>query len=216
MPGRRRHRASIRWTSRNSRGKGRIRSRGLAATVLTNSPGQMVLMVRRADAWFARRVRPGEAVQISAAGSEDVATRSDPGSAVSVLDVRPDYSRVRISVRGSSASSETFRRGDLVFISAKIPEVIDLDTPPDLGRKREKEERIDYFLSTIYCPCGMIGTSCAGHWNTLAACKLHACGMPNLMTKQLQKWIEGGKEDSEIFALLRSEHGRQVIAIHQN
>src|SRR5439155_15372500 len=106
--------------------------------------------------------------------------------------------------------------GDPVFISAKLPRQIDLSTPPDIGRFTERQERIDYFLSTIYCPCGMMGTSCAGHWNTLAACKLHGCGMPNVITKELGGWIDSGKDDSAIWKLLQDHYGPSVLAIHQN
>jgi hypothetical protein len=62
----------------------------------------------------------------------------------------------------------------------------------------------------------MLVTSCAGHWNTLAACKIHGCGMPNLMTRQLGTWIDAGKDDAEIFTALQKEHGGEVVAIHQN
>jgi hypothetical protein len=62
----------------------------------------------------------------------------------------------------------------------------------------------------------MIGDSCAGHWNTLAACKLHGCGMPNLVSKQIGDWIEAGKSDAAIVAELVERNGRDMLRIHQD
>jgi len=71
-------------------------------------------------------------------------------------------------------------------------------------------------LSTLYCPCGMMGDSCAGHWNTLAACKLHGCGMPNLVAKKIGDWIDAGKGDAAIVAELVERNGRDMLRIHQD
>jgi hypothetical protein len=93
---------------------------------------------------------------------------------------------------------------------------IDFETPPDLGRFTNRQERIDYLVSTIYCPCGMMGDSCAGHWITLAACKLHGCGMPNLIAKLAGEWTEAGKSDEAILAELVKRYGKNVLRLHQN
>ncbi|MEO8429837.1 MAG: hypothetical protein ABI651_22335, partial [Verrucomicrobiota bacterium] len=68
----------------------------------------------------------------------------------------------------------------------------------------------------IYCPCGMMGDSCAGHWNTLAACKLHGCGMPNLITKLIGERIDAGQNDEAIFAELVQRNGKNILKLHQN
>jgi len=62
----------------------------------------------------------------------------------------------------------------------------------------------------------MMGSSCAGHWNTLAACKLHGCGMPNLVTKQIGALIDRGASNSNILADLVKQNGTNMLRIHQN
>ena len=61
----------------------------------------------------------------------------------------------------------------------------------------------------------MLGTSCAGHWNTLAACQLHGCGMPSVMTKVIGDWIDAGKSDDEIMAGLVQRDGEKILHQHQ-
>jgi len=185
---------------------------GLLATVLeTGEPNHRVaLLVRRADAWFTRFLKINDRVVVRAADSQSA------GNQFAVSDVRPDYARMRLQLEAGSSAMLQFKPGEEVRVLMKIPEAFDPEVPPDLGRFSERQDRIDYFLSTIYCSCGMMGTSCAGHWNTLAACKLHGCGMPNLMTKLIGELIDNGKGDSEILAALIQREGRIVLRPHQN
>ena len=185
---------------------------GLVATILeVDEPNhQVALLVRRADAWYARLLKINDHVAVKSAD------RQSAGSQFTVADVRPDYARMRVRLEAGSSEMAQFRRGEEVRLLMKIPEAVDPEMPPDLGRFIERQERIDYFLSTVYCSCGMMGTSCAGHWNTLAACKLHGCGMPNLMTKLLGDWIDSGKNDGEIMEALIKREGKIALRPHQN
>ncbi|MBI3877524.1 MAG: hypothetical protein HY300_16460, partial [Verrucomicrobia bacterium] len=151
---------------------------GLAATVLESDPTNhsLTVLVRRADAWFARSLRRGDKVGLRAASGHGSKKQC------AVVEVRPDYARARVRLDFSDSDLENISADDEVRLFMEIPETPDFETPPDLGRFTARQDRIDYFLSTIYCVCGMKGDSCAGHWNTLAACQLHGCGMPNLMT----------------------------------
>ena len=133
-----------------------------------------------------------------------------------MADVHPDYSRVRIRLDFSDTALGNIQFGDELALFISLPDKISFETPPDLGRFAGRQERIDYLLSTIYCPCGMMGDSCAGHWNTLAACKLHGCGMPNLISKLAGDWIDLGRSDEAILAELVRRNGKNVLKIHQN
>ncbi|MBI3877294.1 MAG: DUF3179 domain-containing protein [Verrucomicrobia bacterium] len=183
---------------------------GLSGTVLNVDAAnhRIEVMIRRSDTWFARSWRLNAAVQFMAAAQPTVAGK--------IIAVQPDYSRVRIRLDFTGLATPEVQAGDEVAILGKLPDKIDFDAPPDLGRFIGRQERIDYFLSTIYCSCGMLGSSCAGHWNTLAACQLHGCGMPNLITKLVGERIDVGKTDEAILAELIERNGKNILKLHQN
>ncbi len=187
-----------------------LKKAGLTATVMERDAAnhRVTVLVRRADAWFARFLKVNDEVGFQGDGIKK--------TTATVSDARPDYSRERIRLALTDSALAKLQVGDAVSLLTKLPEKIDFDTPPDLGRFSGRQERIDYLLSTIYCPCGMLGTSCAGHWNTLAACKLHSCGMPNVFTKQIGERIDSGKSDEAILAELVQKNGPNILRVHQN
>ena len=133
----------------------------------------------------------------------------------SIAEARPDYARERVSFDVPGGRLGEFQSGGTVLLFFHLPDQIDLEMPPDLGRFTGRQERVDYFLSTVYCSCGMMGTSCAGHWNTLAACQLHGCGMPSVITQLIGDWIDAGKSDREILAALVERDGKKILHQHQ-
>ena len=169
---------------------------------------RMGVMVRRSDASYARWLKVNDTVGLKNQGGEK--------TSCTVAEVRPDYSRIRIRLGFANVTVPRVQCGEEVAIFLKLPEQTSFEMPPDLGRFAERQERIDYLLSTIYCPCGMMGDSCAGHWNTLAACKLHGCGMPNLITKLIGERIDAGKSDEAILVELVQRNGKNVLNLHQN
>ena len=195
---------------RLERQRNELTKNGLTGTVMEvdGANHRIGVMVRRADAWFARFFKVNSSVRIISQHCER--------TACTVAAVHPDYSRVRIRLECPVSVFSSIQTGDELALFAKLPDKINFDTPPDLGRFTDRQERIDYLLSTIYCPCGMMGDSCAGHWNTLAACKLHGCGMPNLISKLAGEWIGAGKSDEAILAELVQRYGKNVLKLHQN
>ncbi len=201
---------AARTSQRLQRQRDELLKHGLKGTVLNMdaSSHRAEVMIRRSDTWFARSWKVNEAVQLMATAQPTVACR--------VAEVHPDYARVRIRLDFAGHATPDVRLGDEVAIFGKLPDKVDFESPPDLGRFTGRQERIDYFLSTIYCSCGMLGSSCAGHWNTLAACQLHGCGMPNLITKLIGERIDAGKPDEAILAELIERNGRNILRLHQN
>jgi len=183
---------------------------GLMGTVVEvdGANNRMGVMVRRSDASYARWLKVNDTVGLKNQGGEK--------TSCTVAEVRPDYSRIRIRLGFANVTVPRVQCGEEVAIFLKLPEQTSFEMPPDLGRFAERQERIDYLLSTIYCPCGMMGDSCAGHWNTLAACKLHGCGMPNLITKLIGERIDAGKSDEAILVELVQRNGKNVLNLHQN
>jgi hypothetical protein len=97
------------------------------------------------------------------------------------------------------------------------PPSAEVDTaqlPPDLDRPRSKDERIEWFLASIYCSCAVPGDVCTGHFYTLASCNPNGCGMPRHMRKVVAEQIDKGKTDRQIFDYLLKEHGPDLLRPH--
>jgi hypothetical protein len=86
--------------------------------------------------------------------------------------------------------------------------------PVDLDRPRSKSERIDWFLASIYCPCGVKGDNCTGDFYTLASCNPNGCGMPNIMRKAIAEKIDKGLTDKQVFEELLKEQGPDLVRQH--
>jgi Protein of unknown function (DUF3179) len=183
---------------------------GLPGTVLDvdRENSRMEVIVRRSEAWYARSLRTNDGIGVRVRAGEKMSCQ--------VAEVHPDYSRTRLRLQLSDSDALKANPGDGVALVTKLPDTVDFESPPDLGRFTDRQKRIDYMLSTIYCPCGMMGDSCAGHWNTLAACKLHGCGMPNLVSKLAGEWIDAGKSDADILAALVQRFGKGILTPRLN
>jgi hypothetical protein len=96
-----------------------------------------------------------------------------------------------------------------------LPESLDTSLyPPDLGRERSKADRIEWFLASTYCTCGISNDVCTGHFYTLASCNPNGCGMPNASREKLGKMIDQGMTDRQIFDDLLKEAGPLLFRPH--
>lgn len=86
--------------------------------------------------------------------------------------------------------------------------------PPDIGRPRSKAERIEWFLASTYCTCGVSKDVSTGHFYTLAGCNPNGCGMPNHRREELGKLMDRGMTDREIFDELLKEAGPLLLRPH--
>src|SRR5262249_22270441 len=86
--------------------------------------------------------------------------------------------------------------------------------PPDLGRPRSKDDRVEWFLASIYCTCAIKKDVCTGQFYTLASCNPNGCGMPNYMRDRIGTMIDSGLSDRQIFDELVKECGPLVLRPH--
>ncbi len=86
--------------------------------------------------------------------------------------------------------------------------------PPDMDRPRGREERIEWFLASVYCTCGVRGDTCTGMFYTLASCNPNGCGQPNSMRKKLAKLIDAKLTDRQIMERLLKEEGLGLFHPH--
>ena len=124
---------------------------GLTGTVmgLDERNHQVTVMVRRADTWYARSLKLNDAVRLQETRNGERGARNGLSliTSAKVTDVHPDYSRVRIRFDFTDSVMPKVKPGDEVALLTTLPDKIDFDTPPDLGRFIARQDRIDYLLS---------------------------------------------------------------------
>jgi hypothetical protein len=130
---------------------GRVERDGLAAIVNDVSPvdGRLLLSVRRADTLWARTLKMNEKVRVELVGSKR------PAVEAVVWEVRPDYACAKVKLVAEGRALAPLKSGDEARLRPETPRHPDPDVPPDPGRFKERSDRIGWFLSTIYCTCGM-------------------------------------------------------------
>ena len=93
-------------------------------------------------------------------------------------------------------------------------EVQDSDLPTDIGRLTDKQDRIDWFLASTYCTCGIGKDRCTGMFYVQASCNVNACGMPNQLANEIAALIDDEKSDLEIYNQLKENRGRDFGKPH--
>ena len=106
--------------------------------------------------------------------------------------------------------------GERLMLKMPAPskEVQDSPYPPDLDRERTREERLEWFLSSIYCTCPVKGDRCTGMFYTLMACNPNACGTPSAMKKNIANKIDKGMTDRQIFEEMLKTYGPLLTRPH--
>jgi hypothetical protein len=129
----------------------RLASEGLHAVVndVDSVDGRLVLTTSPAAALWARTLRMNDKVQVARSGTD-----AKPIDAV-VFEVRPDYAKAKVRLVAEGKPLAALRLGDEVRLHMNRPTDLDPDLPPDIGRFTARADRISWFLSTVYCTCGM-------------------------------------------------------------
>lgn len=178
---------------------------GTAAFVHTFS-GEMDLILDHETMRWARSLQKGDKVTL----------RADPPIKALVKDVQPWRERTRIRLVVNSFDLADLSAGQRLNLLREAPS-LEVDTsqlPPDIDRPRDKEERVEWFLASIYCTCGVRGDRCTGHFYTLASCNPNGCAMPNHMRKVVREYIAQNMNDRQIFQALLKEFGPSLLRPH--
>jgi hypothetical protein len=182
--------------------------RGLPGTVLFlhRFSGEMDLMLDHEAMRWGRSLKPGDAVRLQTAS---------PIPAV-VKQVKPWRERTEVRLVVAAADMGDLALGQRLPLHMAPPavEVDQAQLPPDLDRPRSKSERIEWFLASMYCPCGVGGDTCTGDFYTLASCNPNACGMPHFMREVIATKIDKGLTDRQIFEGLLKEQGPDLLRQH--
>ncbi len=182
--------------------------RGLPGTVvfLHRFSGEMDFMLDHEAMRWGRSLKPGDAVRLQTA----------PPIPAVVKQVKPwrERTEVRLVVAAVDLGDLTPGQRLPLHMSPPAMEVELAQLPPDLDRPRSKVERIEWFLASMYCPCGVSGDTCTGDFYTLASCNPNACGMPHFMRQAIAAKIDKGLTDRQIFEELLKEQGPDLVRQH--
>jgi hypothetical protein len=168
--------------------------------------GEMDLTLDHETMRWARSLKRGDKVTL----------RANPPITAVVKSVRPWRERTQVRLVAKSQELADLHTGQRLELAMKPPppDVENGKYPPDIDHPRSAEERIDWFLASVYCTCGVRGNTCTGHFYTLASCNPNGCGQPNAVRKQIAGMIAKGLSDRQIFDKLLQEHGLGLTQPH--
>ena len=121
---------------------------------------------------------------------------------------------MRLVIKGLEIGDLKIGQRLALKMTSPSKEVQEAALPPDLERPRTREERLEWFLASIYCTCPVKGDRCTGMFYTLAACNPNGCGMPNAMKKNIANKIDKGMTDRQIFEELMRTYGPELTRPH--
>ena len=168
--------------------------------------GEMDFMLDHEAMRWGRSLKAGDKVTLVA----------DPPIKGLVKNVQPWRERTQVRLVVHSFDLADLSPGQRLNLLCPAPPK-ELETamfPPDLDRPRTKAERVEWFLASIYCTCGVLGDRCTGHFYTLASCNPNACAMPNHMRGILLAKIDEGLSDRRILEDLLKEFGPDLFKPH--
>src|SRR5262249_16475360 len=130
--------------------------------------------------------------------------------------VKPWRERTEVRLVVAAADMGDLTVGQRVALHMTPPpvEVEQAQLPPGVDRPRSKTERIEWFLASMYFPCGGDVDNCTGDFYTLSSCNANACGMPNVMRQAIAGKIDKGLTDRQIFEELLKEQGPDLLRQH--
>jgi hypothetical protein len=199
------------FEARRAEQKAALRKRwgdeGLPGTVMfLHLSGEMELMLDHEAMRWGRSLKLGDKVSLQA----------DPPIQAVVKQVQPwrERTQLRLVVHGTDQTDLSVGQRIRLKMPAPPEEVDAALLPPDLDRPRGKQERVEWFLASIYCACKVKGDGCTGHFYTLASCNPNGCAMPNHMRNVLGELIDKGLTDKQIFDQLLQDHGPDLLRPH--
>ena len=143
-----------------------------------------------------------------------------------VRQLRPWRERTQVLLRMEGQDEPSLAQGQRVSLRARrgspdpaVPPAADDDRlPVGTDPSRGKQDRIEWLVSSVYCPC-MMHDACAGHFFTLAACNAgpnHSCGMATSIRARIAEMIDKGQTDRQIVEELFKQHGPKLLRPHMS
>jgi hypothetical protein len=168
--------------------------------------GELELTLDHEAMRWGRSLNPGDTVHL----------RADPPIKGVVKAVLPWRERTVVRLVVGELEASELRIGQRLGLqmTPPAPAVDDSPYPPDIGRARSRVERIEWFLASTYCTCGVSKDVCTGHFYTLASCNPNGCAMPNARREAIAQMIDRGMTDQQIFDDLLKDAGPLLLKPH--
>ncbi|HLN28795.1 MAG TPA: DUF3179 domain-containing (seleno)protein [Gemmataceae bacterium] len=186
----------------------RWRTEGLPGTLTFHHvfSGELELTLDHEGMRWGRSLRAGDTVQL----------RADPPIHAVVKAVVPWRERTVVRLVVGELESSELRIGQRLglLMAPPVESAGSADYPLDIGRERSKAERIEWFLASTYCTCGIDKEICTGQFYTLASCNPNGCGMPNHRRAEIGKMIDRGMTDRQILDELVKAVGPSLLRPH--
>jgi hypothetical protein len=157
--------------------------------------GELDVMLDHESAGWARTLKRGDAVTLTA----------DPPISAVVRDVKPWRERTSVRLVVGELEASDLKPGRRIGLKMTPPK--EGAYPPGLGRGKTRDERVEWLLASVYCSCPVRNDVCTGHFYTLASCNPNGCAMPGRVKETVEKLIDAGKTDQEVFDALLERHG---------
>ena len=182
-------------------------SEGLPGTVtFLHLSGESDFMLDHEAMRWGRSLKPGDKVFLQA----------EPSIPAVVKKVRPWRERTQLRLVVHGLDQADLKLGERLRLKMTPPSqaVRNAALPPDVDRARNRDERLEWFLASIYCTCPVKGDRCTGMFYTLASCNPNGCGMPHAMRLNLARKMDRGLTDRQIFEELLKTYGRPLVRPH--
>lgn len=168
--------------------------------------GELELTLDHEAMRWGRSLQAGDTVHLQA----------DPPIKAVVKAVTPWRERTVVRLVVGELESSELKIGDRLALRMTPPaDAVEASVyPPDIDRPRSKAERIEWFLASTYCTCGVSKDVCTGHFYTLASCNPNGCGMPNHRRDELGAMMDRGLTDRQIFDAVLKEAGPLLLRPH--
>jgi hypothetical protein len=197
---------------RRTRQKAWLRQRwadeGLPATVtfLHVFSGELELMLDHEAMRWGRSLRSGDVVDLLAG----------PAIAAVVKTVTPWRERTAVRLVVGELASADLKVGQRVGLKVTPPgrEADESEYPPDIDRPRARADRVEWFLCSTYCVCGIRPDICTGQVYTLASCNPNGCGAPSALRQEVGELIDSGLTDRQVWDALLRDRGPLMTRPH--
>jgi hypothetical protein len=168
--------------------------------------GELELTLDHEGMRWGRSLHPGDTVHV----------RADPPIRAVVKAVAPWRERTVVRLVVGELETSELKIGQRLALEMTPPAagVEAAVYPPDIGRERTAAERVEWFLASTYCTCGVSKDVCTGHFYTLASCNPNGCGMPSHRRDELRGMVDRGMTDRQIFDELLKEAGPLLLRPH--
>lgn len=168
--------------------------------------GELDLTLDHEAMRWARSLNPGDTVHL----------RADPPIKAVVKAVTPWRERTVLRLVVGELESSELKIGERLTLTMTPPaDAVEASLyPPDMGRPRTKAERVEWFLASTYCTCGVSKDTCTGHFYTLSSCNPNGCGLPNARRDELGAMIDKGLTDRQILDQLLKDSGPLLLRPH--